>query len=146
MMLGLRRAPPSILNVHPGQPVELRITKRSNEHYVPPKHVRTFQGSGHRLGAPVPSVSAEASSSMPGTFLDSSSASASSSGSGERPNITTKFEVDQSQATTSVQIRLADGTRSGLPVIIFNLQLIVLLKDGMQDEPHPHNSGHSELH
>lgn len=94
----------------------------------------------------MPSVTSEASTSMPGTFLDSSSASASSSGSGERPNITTKFEVDQSQPTTSVQIRLADGTRSGLPVIIFNLQLIVLLKDGMQDEPHPHNSGHSELH
>ncbi|KDQ22597.1 hypothetical protein PLEOSDRAFT_53248 [Pleurotus ostreatus PC15] len=104
------RAPPSILNVHPGQPVELRITKRSNENYVPPKHVRTFQGSGHRLGAPVPSVTSEASTSMPGTFLDPS-ASASSSGSGERPNLTTKFEVDQSQPTTSVQIRLADGTR-----------------------------------
>lgn len=32
-----RRAPPLILNVRPGQRVELRVTKRTEEDYIPPK-------------------------------------------------------------------------------------------------------------
>ncbi|KAJ2921919.1 hypothetical protein H1R20_g15169, partial [Candolleomyces eurysporus] len=45
---------------------------------------------------------------MPGEFP---AASSSTSGTGERESITTRFEVDQTLPTTSVQIRLADGTR-----------------------------------
>ncbi|GLB42820.1 putative SEP-domain-containing protein [Lyophyllum shimeji] len=111
------RAPPSILNVLPGQPVEVRITKRTDEPYVPPRGAKAFTGSGHRLGAPVPSFTAPAetaaSSSMPGGFPSSVAATGPSSAGvrPERDSITTRFEVDQTLPTTSMQVRLADGTR-----------------------------------
>ncbi|KAJ6626698.1 SEP domain-containing protein [Mycena sp. CBHHK59/15] len=90
-------APPSILNVRMGQRVDVQVTKRTDEDYVPPKAPRAFQGSGNRLGAPVPSTARPSSSSaVPAQ---------------ERASITTRFEVDQTLPTTSVQIRLADGTR-----------------------------------
>jgi SEP domain len=104
-------APPSILNIRVGQEVEVRIDKRTGEDYVEPKGVRTFTGSGQRLGAPVPSVTSEGGSAaaMPGSFPSSSDASTTSLP--PRESMTTRFEVDQNLPTTSVQIRLADGTR-----------------------------------
>jgi len=104
------RAPPQILNVQPGQPVELRVAKRLTENYTPlPKRpMAAFSGSGNRLGSPAPALTSEGTSSMPGSFP---SASASGSGGASRPSMTTMFEVDQTLPTTSVQIRLADGTR-----------------------------------
>ncbi|KAH9946739.1 SEP-domain-containing protein [Amylocystis lapponica] len=117
------RAPPHILNVSPGQPVELRVVKRLQDEYVPSAKARAaaFTGSGHRLGSPVPNASgagpsgAAAASTMPGSFsISSGSASASAPApAAERSaeNISTRFEVDQTLPTTSVQIRLADGTR-----------------------------------
>lgn len=109
------------MNVLPGQPVELRVTKRTSENFIPPLKKsggRAFTGSGHRLGSPVPNFSSEASGSgaaMPGTFPGAvavASSSTSTAGTGtERASISTAFEVDQSLPTTSVQIRLADGTR-----------------------------------
>ncbi|KAJ8090377.1 protein phosphatase regulator [Marasmius tenuissimus] len=105
------RAPPSILNVQPGEPVELRVQKRTNEDYVPPKR-GAFHGSGNRLGAPVPEVAGSASSSaMPGSFPAASPSSSEPPASTTRSSISTVFEVDQSKPTTSVQVRLADGTR-----------------------------------
>ncbi|KAF8063475.1 hypothetical protein FPV67DRAFT_246408 [Lyophyllum atratum] len=108
------RAPPSILNVHTNQPVEVRITKRTHESYVPTPGGKTFSGSGNRLGAPVPSftsaVGASGSSSMPGGFPPSVPVGGPSMGV-ERESISARFEVDQTLPTTSVQIRLADGTR-----------------------------------
>ncbi|KAK7443497.1 protein phosphatase regulator [Stygiomarasmius scandens] len=106
------RAPPSILNVRPGEPVELRVAQRTTEDYVAPP-TAPFAGSGHRLGAPVPEVSTGAgSSNMPGSFPSASSGTTSGTGANsERPSMTTMFQVDQTQPTTSVQIRLADGTR-----------------------------------
>ncbi|KAJ7734334.1 ubiquitin-related domain-containing protein [Mycena maculata] len=88
-------APPSILDVLPGQRVDVQVTKRTDEDYPPPKP-KPFQGSGHRLGAPVPAARPAASSSAAQP---------------ERASINTRFEVDQSLPTTSVQVRLADGTR-----------------------------------
>lgn len=95
------------MNVREGQRVELRVAKRTHEDYVPPQGAKAFTGAGQRLGAPVPSFTPEGSS-MPGEFPPSSS---STSGTGQRESITTRFEVDQTLPTTSVQIRLADGTR-----------------------------------
>lgn len=93
-----RRAPVSVLNVRPGQPVEVIVSKRMTEDYVPEK--RSFGGSGNRLGSPVP-VAVGTSSAPP----------IAPTGGAERAGVTTLFEVDQSQPTTTVQIRLADGTR-----------------------------------
>ncbi|KAK2465022.1 hypothetical protein APHAL10511_003098 [Amanita phalloides] len=108
------RAPTSILNVLPGQPVELRVAKRTNEDYVPPlNQKKTFSGTGHRLGAPVPALTGAGSSTqpstMPGSFPSSSSLIASHSE--PRESINTRFEVDQTKPMTSIQLRLADGTR-----------------------------------
>lgn len=113
-----RRAPPSILNVLPGQPVELRVAKRTTDDYVAPKR-GAFHGSGNRLGAPVPdiassSASASGSTSMPGSFTPEAPPPAASDSQPDRAMGAPKFEVDQSKPTTSVQIRLADGTRSVL--------------------------------
>ena len=91
------------------------MTKRTQEDYVPPKGVKTFSGSGHRLGAPVPDVGILGGApSMPGTFPPAGSSLSPSAppDTRERGEILTKFEVDQTQPTTSIQIRLADGTRS----------------------------------
>lgn len=99
------RAPPQVLNVQVGQPVELRVARRTNEDYVPPAAgpTRVFSGTGNRLGAPVPSISGT-EDPMPGRFNERA-------GPSEPQRVTTRFEVDQSQPTTSIQLRLADGTR-----------------------------------
>lgn len=88
-----------------GQPVELRVARRINEEYAPPAagSTQTFSGAGNRLGAPVPTVSG-ADGPMPGGLDEGASIS-------EPQRVTTRFEVDQSQPTTSIQLRLADGTR-----------------------------------
>ncbi|KAJ6493331.1 SEP-domain-containing protein [Mycena sanguinolenta] len=90
-------APPSILNVRHGQRVDVQVTKRTDDDYVPPP-AKPFSGSGNRLGAPVPAMagSSSAANTAPAPIASSSSP---------------RFEVDQSQPTTSVQIRLADGTK-----------------------------------
>ncbi|KAH7886744.1 hypothetical protein F5I97DRAFT_1869907 [Phlebopus sp. FC_14] len=105
------RAPVSILNVQPGQPVEVTVSKRVNEDYVPQKRpTAAFSGSGNRLGSPTPTFTSSAP--MPDTFTVAGTSSVSSSAqSTERGSLTTRFEVDQTQPTTTVQIRLADGTR-----------------------------------
>ncbi|KAH8105335.1 ubiquitin-related domain-containing protein [Cristinia sonorae] len=106
------RAPPHILNVLPGQPVELRVVKRLSDPYTPSSSshsggARVFHGTGNRLGAPVPTTTTE---SMPGTF-PAVGTSTSTVPQREAESISTRFEVDQTQPTTSIQVRLADGTR-----------------------------------
>ena len=119
-----RRAPPSILNVQPGQPVELRVSRRTEEDYVAAPR-RGFAGSGSRLGGVVPEPAAASTQplgmGMPGAFpalgsppLASASAApapAAASRTRDPENVTPRFSVDQSKPTTSVQVRLADGTR-----------------------------------
>jgi hypothetical protein len=107
-----RHAPPAVLNVQPGQHVELRVTKRTDEDYIPPKGAKTFSGAGNRLGAVVPEPSTSGST-MPGSFPPGTRPAAQSGP--DKPLITAKFEVDQTQPTTSIQIRLADGTRYVTP-------------------------------
>ena len=116
----LRRAPPHILNVSPGQPVELRVVKRLDEDYVAsPKarQAKVFSGQGHRLGSPIPGEIASGASSsssgsgMPGGFPTGTAGGSSLPTQRAVESISTRFEVDQSKPTTSVQIRLADGTR-----------------------------------
>jgi len=113
------QAPPHILNVLPNQPVELRVAKRVSENYTPPlsRPMAAFGGTGNRLGSPAPTLTSEGSGAvavaMPGSFPSdaASNARATMSGGAERQSINTLFEVDQTLPTTSVQIRLADGTR-----------------------------------
>ncbi|KAJ6449431.1 hypothetical protein C8R47DRAFT_1171630 [Mycena vitilis] len=99
-------APPSILGVTPGQRVEVVISKRTNEEYVPPRTSWT-SGAGMRLGAPVPSfVSSSSSASSSNTASGSdSTANTGGAGTGTAPT------VDESQPIAQIQVRLADGGR-----------------------------------
>ncbi|KAG8737588.1 hypothetical protein FRC10_008045 [Ceratobasidium sp. 414] len=101
-------APPSILNVRVGQPVEVRVARRTTEEYQPPppKPAAPFSGSGNRLGAPVPEAGSSSGATMPGSYN-----AGSSSARVEPDSIQPRFEVDSSLPTTSIQVRLADGTR-----------------------------------
>ncbi|CAO3608512.1 unnamed protein product [Cunninghamella blakesleeana] len=91
------RAPLSLLNVQHGQPVDVRVAKRQDEDYVPPPKAppKPFEGAGHRLGG----------SSAPSPVSTSPAISSNTTPSGSRP------EVDPNQPTTSLQIRLGDGSR-----------------------------------
>ncbi|KAI0295322.1 hypothetical protein B0F90DRAFT_1751762 [Multifurca ochricompacta] len=110
------RAPPSILDVLPGQPVELRVARRTEEDYVPTLR-RGFAGSGNRLGGVVPESGPTAPQvGMPGAFPTTGSSlatptAAPASRIRDPDSVTTRFSVDQTKPTTSVQVRLADGTR-----------------------------------
>jgi len=109
------RAPPSILDVLPGQPVELRVARRTEEDYVATPR-RGFAGSGNRLGGVVPEPGPALPTGMPGSFpaaesFSSASAPPPAPRTRDPESVSTRFSVDQTKPTTSVQIRLADGTR-----------------------------------
>ena len=93
------RAPLSLLNARFGQPVELRVSRRTNEKYTPPPPppMEPFGGSGNRLGsvAPAPQPTPAAAGAAP---------AAAAAGAGG-------FQLDHSQPVTQIQIRLADGSR-----------------------------------
>ncbi|KXS21845.1 SEP-domain-containing protein, partial [Gonapodya prolifera JEL478] len=104
------RAPPSLLNVSVGQPVEVRVQHKLEEDYkAPPKVLKPFHGQGRALGSIVPGAETP-SGAMPGSFpsaATSDGAAAPSPSLGSAPAL----QVDETQPITSLQIRLADGTR-----------------------------------
>ncbi|KAJ2784504.1 protein phosphatase regulator [Coemansia interrupta] len=89
------RAPLDVLNVRPGQQVEMKVTDRRGEDYVPPAQppAQPFSGQGHRLGGVSPTAAATA-------------ADVAASTTAGRDII-----LDSEQRTVQVQIRLADGSR-----------------------------------
>ncbi|KAI0808279.1 hypothetical protein C8Q74DRAFT_1232451 [Fomes fomentarius] len=106
------RAPPRILNVNVDQPVELRVVKRLQDSYVPSPR-KAFSGQGQRLGSPAPGASSSSSTSeaIPGSFPTGTAGGSSLPAQRSAEDFGTRFEVDQTKPATSVQIRLADGTR-----------------------------------
>ncbi|GAA6009592.1 hypothetical protein JCM11491_001027 [Sporobolomyces phaffii] len=113
------RAPLALMKVRQGQPVDLQVQKRLNEKWTrqPAPPAGPWSGSGNRLGSvsPYPDLQST-SSAMPGAFnsaSSSSSAPAASGASSRAVPISTnvEFEVDQSQPTTRLQIRLRDGEK-----------------------------------
>ena len=92
------RAPLSIMNVLPGQEVDVEL-KQHEEKYVRPKpKYKPFSGAGQRLGSPTPSARQPAPSTTP---PDTEQA---------KPE-TAKPTVDESQPVVTLQVRLGDGTR-----------------------------------
>ncbi|GAA5824062.1 hypothetical protein JCM3770_004946 [Rhodotorula araucariae] len=109
------RAPISLLKVKHDQPVELRIAERRGEKWVrqPPPPQGPFAGSGNRLGSvspfPEPSASSSAGArAMPGA-MPGAAGVASSSAPPQPQDV--KFEVDRTQPTTQLQVRLRNGDR-----------------------------------
>ncbi|TIB73707.1 hypothetical protein E3Q23_02907 [Wallemia mellicola] len=88
------RAPLSLLNIRFGQRVNLGVSQRTDEDYVPPPKVfKPFEGSaGQRLGAPTASIRTQPVPSATNTTSD-------------------KVEVDESKPTTRIQVRMSDGSR-----------------------------------
>ena len=88
------RAPQALLKVAHGQRVEVKVTHRMQDDFQPPpkKPVAAFSGTGNRLGSIVPGESVGSSAATP-------------------PVVPLSFSVDVSLPVTSIQIRLADGTR-----------------------------------
>jgi len=113
-LIEISAAPIHLLNVQPGQPVELRINPRQQEFYYPPPGVRTFGGSGQRLGAPVPVPGGSTSFASRSAPI---SATMTASTSTQEVDVPNQFEVDLSKPTTSIQVRLADGTRYELCIL-----------------------------
>ncbi|KAF3927276.1 hypothetical protein ABW20_dc0109859 [Dactylellina cionopaga] len=99
------RAPLHLMNVQPGQFTDVNVHRKMDEDYAPPKRKFTpFFGSGQRLGAPTPGFdSAPASSST--TVAPPAAAPVSPAPAPQT------VSVDSTAPTTSVQIRLGDGTR-----------------------------------
>lgn len=97
-------APLSMLDVQPGQEVDLNLDPHKDENYVKPKpKYKPFGGSGQRLGSPTPGVASASSSS---TTAAPAQQSAVSGGAAPATN-----EVDESVPTVTLQVRLGDGTR-----------------------------------
>jgi UBX domain-containing protein 1 len=112
------RAPPSLFGVRYNQPLQVMVDQKTDEDYVKPKPVtRAFGGSGNRLGSPAPEAAgsgATTPTSMPGGFGSSAGAGAAATGasgaSQSGPSQAT-FELDTSKPSTSIQVRLGDGTK-----------------------------------
>ncbi|KAI2713296.1 hypothetical protein CBS147354_7736 [Penicillium roqueforti] len=92
------RAPLSIMNVQPGQEVDVELKQHEEKYTKPKPKYKPFSGSGQRLGSPTPGVRSQAPTPSSSTARPST----------REP---TKPNVDESQPTVTLQIRLGDGTR-----------------------------------
>ncbi|KAM0723621.1 hypothetical protein Q7P37_000609 [Cladosporium fusiforme] len=98
-------APLSMLDVQPGQEVDLNLDPHKDENYVQPKpKYKPFSGAGQRLGSPTPGLGNASSSSAAAPAPSQQSAVAG----GAAPPVN---EVDENTPTVTLQIRLGDGTR-----------------------------------
>jgi UBX domain-containing protein 1 len=95
------RAPADLLDVAPGQETNVEVFRRTDEAYVAPKPKGPFRGGGQRLGSPTPGpgVRRQEPAAVPATTASSST--------GTPPSV----DVDDSQPTISIQVRLGDGSR-----------------------------------
>lgn len=96
------RAPLNIMNVTPGQEVDVEIKQHEEKYVKPKKKFRPFGGSGQRLGSPTPG-----GTSMPGAFISEPSAPAPPASSNAPPTT----DVDESKPTVTLRISLGSGTR-----------------------------------
>lgn len=102
---GIRRgrAPLSIMNLQPGQDVDVEIQQHEGKYEKPKPKYKPFAGRGQRLGSPTPSVSGQVPSEP--AAAPSQAAASSQASEPAKPN------VDESQPVVTLQIRLGDGTR-----------------------------------
>lgn len=104
-MISKGRAPLHIMNVDRDQQVDVSLEKHDEDFKPQPKKFKPFQGSGQRLGSPTPG---------PGTHEEPARTQASPP-STDAPSMTaaptTVVDIDSSQPTISIQVRLGDGTR-----------------------------------
>ncbi len=93
------------MNVRQDQPVDVTVNPHQENYVQPKKKYTPFGGGGQRLGSPTPG--GESSSSQPVVTTGVASTTTSTSNSAAPATV----DLDDSQPTVSLQIRLGDGTR-----------------------------------
>ncbi|ERF73165.1 UBX domain-containing protein 1 [Endocarpon pusillum Z07020] len=96
------RAPLSIMNVQPGQEVDVEIKQHEGNYVKPKQKYKPFSGQGNRLGSPTPG------DSLTGASITPAAPPAAASSTSEEPP---KVEIDEAQPVITLQIRLGNGTR-----------------------------------
>ncbi|KAI9768408.1 MAG: hypothetical protein M1835_006875 [Candelina submexicana] len=99
------QAPLAIMNVRQDQPVDVTVNPHQENFVQPKKKYTPFGGGGQRLGSPTPG--AEGISSQPFVTTGVASFTTPSSTSAAPATV----DVNDSQPTVSLQVRLGDGTR-----------------------------------
>ncbi|AET39718.1 protein phosphatase regulator SHP1 Ecym_4698 [Eremothecium cymbalariae DBVPG len=124
------RAPLKLLNVEFGQEVDVNVYKKLDESYKPPKRkYGGFEGSGRRLGSPIPGDAATVENE-----------SARKEPSVDVPVSSEPEKVEEPKGDVSVQIRYANGKRE--IVRCNSTDTIQFLYDHVKkntDDPRPFN-------
>ena len=84
--------------------MDVQLEQHSEKYVQPKKKYKPFSGGGQRLGSPTPGVSSRTAESAPAAAPASAPAAAATTPAAA-------VDVDESQPTLSLQIRLGDGTR-----------------------------------
>lgn len=97
------RAPVNILNLEPGQDADVKLEQHEGNYVQPKKKYTPFGSGGQRLGSPTPGVIMDntTSASAPAAAHPVESTGAA------QP----KVDINESEPTVQLQIRLVDGTR-----------------------------------
>ncbi|KAF6218845.1 hypothetical protein HO133_005388 [Letharia lupina] len=98
------RAPLAILNVEMAQEVDVKLEQHSEKYVQPKKKYVPFGGGGQRLGSPTPGISNRTAEPAPAPAPAAAPASSATTQA-------VVVDVNESQPTLSLQIRLGDGTR-----------------------------------
>ena len=101
-MIRQGRAPLHIMNVEHTQEVDVKLEQHAEKYKPPKKKYEPFSGGGQRLGSPTPGPSMDSRASNTPIINTNSPATAPDSAA---------INVDESQPTVSLQVRLGDGTR-----------------------------------
>lgn len=96
------RAPLNIMNVQPGQEVDVEIKQHDEKYVKLKKQFKPFSGSGQRLGSPTPGAQP-----IPGAFTTDPAAPSPGPAAAPAPTA----DVDESKPTVTLRISLGSGTR-----------------------------------
>lgn len=99
-------APLAIMNVERTQEVDVQLEQHPEKYVQPKKKYKPFSGGGQRLGSPTPGPGSRLEESKPAP----SSASSNIAVTQNEPSAPS-VDVNSSEPTISLQIRLGDGTR-----------------------------------
>ncbi|EFW16081.1 hypothetical protein D8B26_006195 [Coccidioides posadasii str. Silveira] len=95
------QAPLAIMNVQPGQHVDVEVNQHDSNYVKPKPKYKPFSGPGQRLGSPTPGPGSRTAAPA----LTTTATSTATESGPQHP------KIDESQPTVTLQIRLGDGTR-----------------------------------
>lgn len=102
-MIRQGRAPLHIMNVEHTQEVDVKLEQHAEKYVAPKKKYKPFSGSGQRLGSPTPGSGESSTTSSTPAINDMATTTTESA--------VSAIDVNESQPTISLQVRLGDGTR-----------------------------------